>query len=98
MHTGIRTDLNELQAHWPKLDLGSGSLVNMPEDVERTIREYVERPENRDGRGIRSRIVAEVRKTMRHLKSAAKRATRVGAPEARMAKKLLKAPTPHARL
>lgn len=90
MHTGIRMDLNELRARWPELDLGSGSHANMPEGVEQAIRGYIERPGNLDGRGIKSRVVAEVRRTLRHLKSAAKRATRVGAPEARMARKLLK--------
>ena len=42
---------------------------------------YCERADNRDGRGVRSATVAEICKTLRHLRSAARRATVAGSPE-----------------
>ena len=90
MHYGIRNDLDELCALWPKLDLGSGARARMPEQVELAITAFCERPGNRDGRGVTSATVAEVRKILRHMKSAAKRVVKVGTPEARVARKLLK--------
>ena len=96
MHYGIRNDLEDLRALWPRLDLGSGARADLPERLERAITEHCERPDNRDGRGVRSGTVAEIRKALRHLKSAARRATIVGTAEARAAKKLLKS-AHHAR-
>ena len=90
MHTGIRNDMEELRARWPQLDLGSGLQAKMPKQIERAIAAYCNRPDNRDGRGIRSGTVAEVRTALRHLKSAARRATVVRTPEGQTARKLLK--------
>ncbi|MCZ0941544.1 MAG: hypothetical protein OXJ53_00615 [Gammaproteobacteria bacterium] len=62
----------------------------MPSQVDRLIKEYCKQPDNRDGRGLRSGTVAEIRKTLRHLKSAVKKVNAGGTPEARYAMKLLK--------
>ena len=90
MHRGIRQDLAELCALWPKLKLGSGTKAGVPTQLERLITDHCERSDNRDDRGLRSGTVREIRKTLRHLKSAAKKANAGGTPEARYAMKLLK--------
>ena len=54
MHLRIRKELDELRARWPTLDLGSGSQATMPEHFELSIRDYCGRPDNHDGRGVRS--------------------------------------------
>lgn len=90
MHLKIRKELNELRDAWPPLNLGSGLRATMPETLELSISAYCERAENRDGRGVRSAIISDVRKTLRHLRSAAKRATTTVTREGRESKKLLK--------
>lgn len=91
MHIDIRNDMDELRARWPNLDLGAGFQAKMPKRIERAIAAYCDRPDNHDGCGVKSATVAEVRTALRHLKSAADRATAVGTPEGRAARKLLTA-------
>ena len=90
MHLGLRKELEETKARWPTLDLGSGPSAAMPTHLADAINEYCARAANRDGRGVRSATVAKVRKTLRHIRSAAGRTTATGTQEAQEARKFLK--------
>lgn len=91
LKTKIRKAVNELEAHWPRLDMGSPSGPPHPPRLRDAIGEYCARPANRDGRGVKSSVLKQVLTTLRHVKSASIRAT-PGAPrEIRTkARKLLK--------
>ena len=90
-HPKIRTAIAEVQSHWPWLALGPKCETAAPRHLAKIVVEYCGRPANRDRRGVKHSVVAEVCRTMRHIKSATRR-TSPGAPRgiATKARKLLK--------
>lgn len=75
MNPKIRAALADVETHWPTLALGSGNGATVPRHLETAVDEYCARPDHRDRRGIKSAVVAEIRRTLRHIESAAKRAS-----------------------
>ena len=91
LKTKIRKAVNELDAHWPRLDMGSPSRPPRPPQLRDAIGEYCARPANRDGRGVKSSVLKQVLTTLRHVKSASIRAAPDVPREIRTkARKLLK--------
>ena len=91
MNPKIRAALADVETHWPTLALGSGNGATVPRHLETAVDEYCARPDHRDRRGIKSAVVAEIRRTLRHIESAAKRASPDAHGEVSIrAKKLLK--------
>ena len=91
MHKEIAKDIAELRPQWRSLDFGSGRSASMPRNLVSAINKYCQLAVNRDGRGVTSATVAEVRTTLRHIRSALRKASsgRNG-PAGPAAKKLLK--------
>ena len=91
MHPKIRTAIAEVQSHWPGLALRPKREATAPRHLAKIVVEYCGRPANRDRRGVKHSVVAEVCRTLRHIKSATRRAS-ADAPGAlaNKARKLLK--------
>ena len=91
MNGKIRSALGEIQCHWPALASGPRHDAAAPQHLEEVVEEYCGRPVNRDGRGVKASVVAEVCRTLRHIKSASIRTSAHAPAEMRTtARKLLK--------
>ena len=90
-HPKIRTAIAEVRSHWPCLALGPKCETAAPRHLAKIVVEYCGRPANRDRRGVKHSVVAEVCRTLRHIRSATKRTSPGASGEvATKARKLLK--------
>lgn len=88
LRSQIRDELRRVQRDWPQLP----QFPRFPERVPATISAFCQDQNNRDGRGLKVSARKEVLRTLKHIRSAERRATHatVPLPLAREARKLLK--------
>ena len=88
MHPHIRDQLNLVETDWPRLP----QFPCFPARVSATISDFCQSDENRDGRGLRVEARDVVLRTLRHIRSAERKATQASVTPslAKEARKFLK--------